>query len=467
MSEKVDGQTFKGFIRLAKTLPQTAAEAVKGKYVCWKASQELIKVRRPLGWRESAAHSIRDQLKRQLADRNRMHSGDFGKEEAPAPLSAEDLETVQSIRGAALEASRSNVTRTRAYYECYREYPELHWSFLAHMVSRNAGWNMTDLKGGLFSDVIPAELQEDIYQMLERSNALIFLDAYPQLMLYARSRELGRSLFYLLPEFRVSAFMRPFWERFWIERDSALLAVGLIINEQNYIEGRVVQNRYFQQRVLRHPFFAMNSAFQMNQVLFPMLVAPPAEAESPEEAPLPPSGEGEGSADGEQSCRGMVGLILEHFADLDERIEFGKALYAMLFGYQEVLAGVEAFAANVVHRGSRQEYWPKLFTDDKKTALNSPQESAELLKREWLPPDKRLYSPSLAEVWHDMPYEPITRYDWFKSNEALDHLTRPKRPVLIEMSHAHRFAVQKAALTHDTERAVSADAAPGRPDATQ
>lgn len=113
---------------------------------------------------------------------------------------------------------------------------------------------MTDLKGGLFSDVIPAELQEDIYQMLERSNALIFLDAYPQLMLYARSRKLGRSLFYLLPEFRVSAFMRPFWERFWIERDSALLAVGLIINEQNYIEGRVVQNRYFQQRVLRHPF---------------------------------------------------------------------------------------------------------------------------------------------------------------------------------------------------------------------
>lgn len=86
MSEKVDGQTFKGFMRLAKTLPQTAAEAVKGKYVCWKASQELIKVRRPLGWRESAAHSIRDQLKRQLADRNRMHSGDFGKEEAASPV---------------------------------------------------------------------------------------------------------------------------------------------------------------------------------------------------------------------------------------------------------------------------------------------------------------------------------------------------------------------------------------------
>jgi len=453
VSEKVEGPSFQGFIRLAKTLPQTAAEAVKGKFVCWKASQDLIKTRRPLAWRESAAHSIRDQLKRLLGDRNRVRTGAFGKEEAPAPLSPEDREIVQSIREAALEASRSNITRTKAYYDCYREYPELHWSFLAHMVSRNAGWNMTDLKGGLFSDVVPPQLQEDIYQMLERSNALIFLDAYPQLMLYARSRKLGRSLFYLLPEFRVSAFMRPFWERFWIERDSALLAVGLIINEQNYIEGRVVQNSYFQQRILRHPFFAVNGAFQMNQVVFPLLVE---------------SANDEAEELAAQGCHGMVGLILEHFADLNERIEFGKGLYAMLFGYKDVLAGVEAFAGSMVHKGSRQEYWPKLFTSDKKTALNSPKESAELLKREWLPPDQRLYSPSLDEVWQDMPYEPITRYGWFKTEDAIHHLARPKRPVLIEMSHAHRFAVQKAALTHDAQRALHpADAASRQPDRTQ
>lgn len=469
MSEKEEGHTFRGFIRLAKTLPQTAAEAVKGKYVCWKASQDLIKERRPLGWRESAAHSIRDQLKRLLADRNRMHGGAFGKEEGPVPLSPEDREIVRTIREAALEASLSNITRTKAYYDCYRDNPELHWSFLAHMVSRNAGWNMTDLKGGLFSDVVPAQLQEDIYQMLERSNALIFLDAYPQLLLYVHSRKLGRSLFYLLPEFRVSVFMRPIWERFWIERDSALLAVGLIINEQNYIEGRVVQNSYFQKRVLNHPFFAMNSFFQMNQVVFPLLGESQAGTDDGNAAAVPPhvgSCMEEAAKGGEAGCRGMVGLVLEHFADLGERIEFGKALYAMLFGYKDVLAGVEAFAARTEHLGSRQEYWPRLFTNDKKTALNSPEESAELLKREWLPPDKRLYSPTLNEVWQDMPYEPITRYDWFKTKDALDHLNRPKRPVLIEMSHAHRFAVQKAALTHDANRAVHAavsDAAPRQP----
>lgn len=462
MAEKAEGHsTFQGFIRLAMTLPQTAAEAFKGKYACWKASQLLIKERRPFGWKETAAHSIRDQLDKLLSDRNRIRDSAFGKEEAAAPLSPEDQDIVKSIRASVLDANRSNITRTEAYYDCYREFPELHWSFLAHMVSRNAGWNMTDLKGGLLSDVVTDQLREDMYQMLERSNALIFLDAYPQLLLYIHSRRLGRSLFHLLPEFRVSAFMRPFWERFWIERDSALLAVGLIINEQNYIEGRVIQNSYFQKNILRSAVFTLHSRFQMNQIIFPMLVRHPDPAvdgvvqnvavspyEEAEESP-------EKSEAGPNSCRGMVGLILEHFSNLEERIAFGKALYAMLFGYKDVLTGVQAFAAETAHRGSRQEYWPKLFTSDKKAALNSPQESTELLKSEWLPKGKRFYSPPLNEVWHDMAYEPITSYDWFKTKTAIDQVTRPKRPVFIEMTYAHRFAVQKTALTHDAERAVT------------
>ncbi|MCJ8013961.1 DUF2515 domain-containing protein [Paenibacillus sp. KQZ6P-2] len=445
---------FQGFIRLAKTLPQTAAEAVKGKYACWKASQLLIKEQRSFGWRETAAYSIRDQLDKLLSDRNRIRDIAFGKEEAAAPLSPEDRDIVQQIRESVLQANRSNITRTEAYYDCYREFPELHWSFLAHMVSRNAGWNMTDLKGGLLSDVVSGQLQEDMYQMLERSNALIFLDAYPQLLLYIHSRKLGRSLFHLLPEFRVSAFMRPFWERFWIERDSALLAVGLIINEQNYIEGRVIQNSYFQKNILQSPVFALHSRFQMNQVIFPMLVQPDA-SKADEDPGENEADSGENDQACPEGCRGMVGLILEHFSNLEERIEFGKALYAILFGYKDVLAGVEAFAAETVHLGSREEYWPKLFTRDKKAALNSPLESTELLKSEWLPEGKRLYSPALSEVWHDMPYEPITQYDWFKSKKAIDQVTRPKRPIFIEMTHAHRYAIHKTALTHDADRAVT------------
>lgn len=457
-----ESSAFLGFIRLAMTLPQTTAEAVKGKYACWKASQLLIKDRRPLGWRESSAHSIRDQLERLLSDRSRVGDGMFGKDER-TPLLPEDRHIVEQIRESVLEANRSNITRTKAYYDCYREYPELHWSFLAHMVSRNAGWNMTDLKGGLLSDVVTDPLREDMYQMLERSNALIFLDAYPQLLLYIHSRKLGRSLFHLLPEFRVSAFMRPFWERFWIERDSALLAVGLIINEQNYIEGRVIRNSYFQKNILDSPVFALHGRFQMNQVIFPMLVEPQASVQNsaahqqePSSLADEPAAEMAGSDEACSSgCRGMVGLILEHFSNLEERIGFGKALYAILFGYKDVLAGVQSFAAETEHRGSRQEYWPKLFTSSKKAALNSSQVSQELLKSEWLPQDKRLYSPKLNEVWQDMPYEPVTRYDWFKSKKAIDQVARPKRPILIEMTHAHRYAIQKTALTHDAERAVT------------
>lgn len=41
--------------------------------------------------------------------------------------------------------NRDNITRTNAYFTFYRKFPEIKWAFLASMVSRNAGWNMTDL----------------------------------------------------------------------------------------------------------------------------------------------------------------------------------------------------------------------------------------------------------------------------------------------------------------------------------
>ncbi|GAA3327359.1 hypothetical protein GCM10020331_066980 [Ectobacillus funiculus] len=43
--------------------------------------------------------------------------------------------------------NRDNISRTHAYKEYYLRNCEIRWSFLASMVSRNAGWNMTDLEG--------------------------------------------------------------------------------------------------------------------------------------------------------------------------------------------------------------------------------------------------------------------------------------------------------------------------------
>ena len=98
---------------------------------------------------------------------------------ADAQLSQEERQLIHHIQEAAYRANRSNVTRTQAYLDCYISHPEPHWAFLAHMVSRNAGWNMSDLKGGLMSDLTDPTFKSNLYRFLERRNALIFQDAYP------------------------------------------------------------------------------------------------------------------------------------------------------------------------------------------------------------------------------------------------------------------------------------------------
>gem|GEM_PF-4680924 len=49
-----------------------------------------------------------------------------------------------------------------AYYEYYRSHPKIHWDFLGHMVLRNGGWNMTDLKGMLLSRLL-STVEQNIF----------------------------------------------------------------------------------------------------------------------------------------------------------------------------------------------------------------------------------------------------------------------------------------------------------------
>ncbi|MNP14104.1 hypothetical protein D3C76_1064150 [compost metagenome] len=149
---------------------------------------------------------------------------------------------------------------------------------------------------------------------------------------------------------------------------------------------------------------------------------------------------------------GMVGLVIENFRNIEERIHVGKSLYALLFGYVDVLDQVTSYATNTPHHGSRSEYWPLIFTTEKETAMNSPNESSQLLDHEWLPLGQRIYSPVLNDVWFDMPYDAIPRYDWLKDKNVTQYISKPSRPLLIEMSHDHRSALQKVALAHDIVR---------------
>ncbi len=424
-------------LSLVKTLPQQTTEVLKGKYACWKLSRPFHKHRRNLNWNEAAAQIIRDQVERTIDEMSRSKDVNIYKEEIIQPsLTEVDDAILRQIQIDTTTANKSNITRTQAYLQCYKSNPELHWALLAHMVSRNGGWNMSDLKGGLIADLTNTSLRDDIYRMLERCNALIFQDAYPQLQLYIHSKNQGRSYFHLLPKFHVSSFMNSFWNNFWIDRNSALLTVGLIINEQSYIEGRVVQHSYFQKNVFQRPEYKLHHLAHVNQILFPLdkICSNVMDDEKPSPSP------------------GLVGLVLENFGDIEERINLGKSLYGLLFGYKDVLERVTSYATNTTYQGSRSEYWPHLFTLDRETALNSPIESTVLLEHEWLPPGQRIYSPVLIHVWFDMPYDPIPHYDWLKNKNITQYISKPSRPILIEMSHDHRSAIQKTALAHDIVR---------------
>ncbi|AOZ94604.1 hypothetical protein LPB68_07105 [Paenibacillus crassostreae] len=428
-------------LKNAKNIPQQATELMKGKVACWKLSRPFHEHRRNLEWNESAAYTVRISVERAVNDCMRYRDS-HASWDGPQifSITERDNNILQEIRMATIAANQSNITRTQAYLECYKAYPELHWALLAHMVSRNGGWNMSDLKGGLMSDLMERSLKDNLYRMLERCNALIFQDAYPQLQLYMYSKQYGCSLFHLLPHFHVSTFMNAFWNSFWLERNSALLAVGLIINEQHYIEGRVVRQSFFQKNIFKNMTYQINHLAHVNQILFPlskMIPSPMNERHVPSPSP------------------GIVGLVLENFLNIEERINLGKSLYGLLFGYTDVLNQVTAYAQDTIHHGSRSEYWPELFTPDKETAVNSSIESSQLLDHEWLSVGQRIYSPTLEEVWFDMPYDPIPRYDWLKDKNVIQYISKPRRPFLIEISHNHRAALQKTALAHDIVRSLN------------
>jgi len=64
---------------------------------------------------------------------------------------------IQAILKATRKGNMDNISRTAQYGKFYFLYPEIKWSFLAHFVSRNAGWNMTDLKSPLFATLLREE----------------------------------------------------------------------------------------------------------------------------------------------------------------------------------------------------------------------------------------------------------------------------------------------------------------------
>ncbi|MFD2702864.1 DUF2515 family protein [Paenibacillus shunpengii] len=412
--------------QLITTIPVTIKEMITGKRSAWEASKKLRHPLLSLTWQTSSAVQIQQQLEHMMASvrTSGVQTASLRSSQLD-PYSVEELELVQEIKELTKYHNRSNISRTAAYLACYKSYPELHWALLAHFVSRNGGYNMTDLHSGLLKTILNDQEKERVYLLLERCNALIFQDAYPQLLLYMKSKEKGRSYFHLLSEFHISSFMVPFWEHFWLNRDSALLTVGLIINEQNYIEYRVIRNSFYQHHVTSTLSFRSHEIAGLNHIVIPLGIN--------EE---------------------LVGLTLSNFSKVHERIAFGKNLYALLFGHEQVLDRAAAYAYAVPHEGSRSEYWPKFFTDQKELSTHEALVSPMLSRNEALPSGNKLYSPKLLNVWQDLPYEKISREDWLTQTDSLGHLTVPRRPKLFEISHEHRNSLSKLAMMHDLDRLI-------------
>ncbi|MGD7044777.1 DUF2515 family protein [Jeotgalibacillus proteolyticus] len=319
-------------------------------------------------------------------------------------LTSQETTIVQTILKETYRLNLNNVTRTRAYWSLYRRTPELHWAFLAHMVSRNAGWNMTDLKS-ILNQLLSYDQTAVFFRFLEKANYLIFEDAYPQLLLYEKSKKDRKDWSYLLPHFGVSSFMTPIWELF-IEQKSPerdLLAVALIINEQHFLEKQVMENTFFQEKVIQSFSFQMQELLGLTHILFPFVQSGRIE---------------------------LSGLSVQQFSSLPSRIDIGKSLYTLLFKSPDVLKGSSLFAEKNPHTGSRTDYYPDLFTVQK-TPL-------------------KLYSPSLSSVWPNQIHPPEKRKDWFDPEQEILHFfSLPKTTSAGPMSEKHLAAMIKlSGLNH-------------------
>ncbi|MFD2381038.1 DUF2515 family protein [Paenibacillus xanthanilyticus] len=325
---------------------------------------------------------------------------------------------IQRIAHETAQANRNNVTRTEAYRLLYLRRPELHWALLAHLVSRNGGYNMTDLQGELLPRLLNAEQRNAIFAMLERANALIFGDAYPQLLLYDASCREGKNLTHLLSAFGVSRFMEPVWEQFWQRRESAILTVALIVNEQHFIEARIVQHSFYRQQVLDTASFLLQAPMQLNAVFMPYGTLD----------------------DGEMQ---LAGIVLEDFRNLEERIEFGKRLYAMLFGVREVGRGVHLYIKAVRHTGSRSDYAPHLFTSKRPDRLQRRYKQ-KLHGCRLIRGRTPFYSPELSEAWPDQPVEPVEPGDWFMDAEkVLPYFRELSIPATFAVTEEHCLGLNK------------------------
>ncbi|MFB5284173.1 DUF2515 domain-containing protein [Peribacillus sp. Hz7] len=341
-------------------------------------------------------------------------------------LSSEERTLIEQIKFKTNKWNQNNITRTKAYLDFYQCHPEVHWAFLGHMVSRNGGWNMTDLKGGLLPRLLTKKECQSFFTFLERGNWLIFQDAFPQFLLYEESIKREKNLFYLLPHFHVSLFMEIIWNHFLEDCDSYTLTIALIINEQSYLELRVIDNPIFKKSIFNTLEFKLQDLLSMNQILFPYL---------------------------ENGKVKLIGETLHHFESLHRRILLGKRLYSILFADSKRLNKIEQWAYLTPHSGSRKDYWPHIFHDIDEGV------PGRLLKRrlkscQLLPGSIRFYSPKLEFVWKDCVHEEAEIKEWYEDWQVVYYLINSEETINGEIEDEYCQTLERIELTTIAKKAI-------------
>ncbi|WP_242144593.1 MULTISPECIES: DUF2515 domain-containing protein [unclassified Bacillus cereus group] len=326
---------------------------------------------------------------------------------APLPpvskLTQEEKWMIHYIQEQTKHLNKNNVTRTRAYYQFYVKYPEIQWALLGHMVSRNGGWNMTDLKGDLYTRLLSEKDQFVFFSFLERGNWFIFQDVYPQFLLYEQSLKRSKALFYLLPYLNVSTFMETMWNHFWKTGNRYTLAIATIINEQSYLERRVIQNAHFKKIVLNSVAFKLFDFFRFNHILFPYY------------------------EDATHKKTLLLGDTMKHFTSLHERIMLGKRLYTLLFHNKQRLAKIITWAHNHPHTGSRKDYWPHLFSNVNESFYRKLYRR-RIKKCQLRKGAHRVYSPELLYAWQNVTHTEAEKGDWFTDWRIVNYLIDKGEP---------------------------------------
>lgn len=321
----------------------------------------------------------------------------------PIAITGNDVDIVKLIRAVTAQSNMNNMTRTQAYWDFFIRNPEIHWAFLAHLVSRNGGYNMTDLKGDLVGDLLSPSKKQAFFLFLERANALIFHDAFPQLLLYEKSKQDQQNYFHLLPAFSVSSFMSIMWNYYWHYKNDSLLTFSLIINEQHYIEKRVISSSY-SKNVLDTWQFTLQNLVGFTQVVLPYY---------------------------EQGRIRLSGTTVQYFDSISKRIEIGKTLYGLLFGPVNIREGALQFAKRHPHTSSRSDYAPSFFTSKKERA-------------------RKIYSPSLHIAWNHVDHTFSDRSDWFLDKNLCKSWFAVPSPGKMDMTEDYFKGLQSLLLLKDS-----------------